>query len=128
MDCPDWSGDGSEDAVAVGGTGLEIRDKVTRGSVDVYKAPVLERVADLTEKYSDLATVAVGAKTPALDMADLFAAMRGRQLVAESTGIMQRLCEDSASRRIGRQTRCDGGKQARTRCRVDVAARQDFVE
>lgn len=61
-------------------TGLESRDRVMLELADGCKAPAQERIVDWTEKYSDSATVALGAKTPVLDMADLFAAVLKREV------------------------------------------------
>lgn len=83
MDCLDWNDGEAEDAVAVEGTGLASPDMVMRGLVGVRRAPALEKVVELAEKCLDSATVAVGAKTPALDMADLFAAVQRRMSVTE---------------------------------------------
>lgn len=88
-DCLDCCGGESEDAVAAAEIGLESPNKAKRESLGACKAPALETVADLTEKCLDSATAAVGAKTPALDMAGLFAAVQRRQLVTEVTGMIR---------------------------------------
>lgn len=75
MQCGDESAD-----VAAGGTVLATRDRAMRGLAGGYKAPAREKVADWSEKCSDSATVALGAKTPVLDMADLFAAVSKRKI------------------------------------------------
>lgn len=75
MDCLDSNGGEPEDVVAVAGSGLASQDRAMQVLADVYKAPAREKVADRIVKCLDLATAALGAKTPVLDMADLFAAV-----------------------------------------------------
>lgn len=74
-DCPDWIDDEFEDVAAVVEIGPESQGRATRELVDVRRAPALGKAVDSTEKCLDSATVALGAKTPALDMAGLFAAV-----------------------------------------------------
>jgi hypothetical protein len=74
------------DVAVAAGTGLESRDRAMQVLVDVCKAPGQERIVDQSEMYSDSATVALGAKTPVLDMADLFAAVSGRKRSVTETG------------------------------------------
>lgn len=75
MDFPGPDDGGSVDVAAAVGIDPESPDRVMRASVGDRRAPAQEKVAERTGKYSDLATAAVGAKTPALEVVDLFAAI-----------------------------------------------------
>lgn len=65
---------------AAGETGLGTQDRAMQELAGVYKAPAQEKTVDWSEKCSDSATVALGAKTPVLDMADLFAAVSKKKI------------------------------------------------